>query len=275
MVIIEIVPGEAGGAAGAKVGQNAASVTGGAGEGTPALAGSAGGMTFCREMRHRGNPWSQIPFQSGTAGATDKSSSPQRVNWSALLPLDWQDPPPVSLPGGSRLLRYNPQEKEDHGAPPAPASRTYFYKLLSPRSSQKGNQGHSGPPAAGSGHPGTAGSCSRYRGGQPHSGSTEGGSLRGQGGTERRHRCCECSVSFLHWRVKGIAMTTAAAQTAGEQPEGSVDISEGEAWDLYKRHVFEVFSKWPGPAEQLSLHPLPIEQPSNPRAACDRYLPGV
>lgn len=56
MVIIEIVPGEAGGAAGAKVGQNAASVTGGAGEGAPAVAGSAGGMTFCREMRHGGNP---------------------------------------------------------------------------------------------------------------------------------------------------------------------------------------------------------------------------
>ena len=53
---IEIVPREAGGTAGAKVGQNMASVTGGAGERTPALAGPAGGVTFCREMRHGGNP---------------------------------------------------------------------------------------------------------------------------------------------------------------------------------------------------------------------------
>ena len=54
-VIIEIVPREAGGTAGAKVGQNTASVTGRAGEGTPALAGPAGGVTFCREMRHGGS----------------------------------------------------------------------------------------------------------------------------------------------------------------------------------------------------------------------------
>lgn len=51
-----------------------------------------------------------------------------------------------------------------------------FYKLLSPRSTQKGNQGHSGPPAAGSGHSGTVGRCSRCHGGWLHSDGTEGGS---------------------------------------------------------------------------------------------------
>lgn len=46
MIVIKIVPWEAGGAAGTKVGQNEASVTGGAGEGSSAPAGSAGGVTF-------------------------------------------------------------------------------------------------------------------------------------------------------------------------------------------------------------------------------------
>lgn len=44
--VIEIVPREAGGAAGAKVGQHEVGITGGAGEGSCALAGSAGGVTF-------------------------------------------------------------------------------------------------------------------------------------------------------------------------------------------------------------------------------------
>lgn len=70
-VIIEIVPGEAGGTAGAKVGQNTASVTGGAGEGTPALAGPAGGVTFFtssslhevprRAIRDTAVPQQQVP----------------------------------------------------------------------------------------------------------------------------------------------------------------------------------------------------------------------
>lgn len=51
MAVIEIVPWEAGGAAGAKVGQNEAGVTWGAEEGSSALAGSTGGVTFCRDTK--------------------------------------------------------------------------------------------------------------------------------------------------------------------------------------------------------------------------------
>ena len=127
-----------------------ASVTGGAGERTPALAGPAGGVTFCREMRHGGNPWTQIPFQSSTPRATNKSSHTDRVNWSALLPpaLAWFPPAlvwfslSISLSGGSSLLRYEPQVKEDHEAPPAPASSTY--SLLQAPLSTKYPEGQSG-----------------------------------------------------------------------------------------------------------------------------------
>lgn len=51
-----------------------------------------------------------------------------------------------------------------------------FYKLLSPRNIQKGNQEHSGPPAAGTGCSGTSGRCSRGCGDQLHIAGTEDGS---------------------------------------------------------------------------------------------------
>lgn len=51
MAVIEIVPWEAGSGAGAQVGQDKVGITGGAGEGSCALARSAGGVTFCRGKR--------------------------------------------------------------------------------------------------------------------------------------------------------------------------------------------------------------------------------
>lgn len=51
-----------------------------------------------------------------------------------------------------------------------------FYKLLSLSRIQKGNQEHSGPPAAGTGHSGSSGRCSRCCGGRLHSAGTEDGS---------------------------------------------------------------------------------------------------
>lgn len=97
----------------------------------------------------------KFPSQSSTLRATNKSSSTERVKLArshspctGVMPpaLAWMPPALVcfslvSLSGGSSLLRYDPQVKEDHGAPPAPASSTYhFYKLPLHLSTPEGNQ---------------------------------------------------------------------------------------------------------------------------------------
>jgi len=87
--VIEIVPREAGSAAGAKVGQNEVGITRGAGEGSHALAGSAGGVTFFtssslrvvsrRAIRHTVVPQQQVPgilaAQADAAGVVEISGT--------------------------------------------------------------------------------------------------------------------------------------------------------------------------------------------------------
>lgn len=142
----------------------------------------------------------EAKFPSKAAHPEPLIKAPACRGLTGLLycPLRWQDPPCLSLWRFKPSQVRSPRKKITGHCQLLHPALTHFYKLLSPRSSQKGNQGHSGPPAAGSGHSGIADRCSRCRGGQLHSGGTEGGSLRGQGGTERRHRCCERSISFLH-----------------------------------------------------------------------------
>lgn len=62
---------------------------------------------------------------------------------------------------------------------------THFYKLPSLRSIQKGSWERSGPLAAGSGHSGTSGRCSRCPGDQLHSAGTGDGSLERAGSREK------------------------------------------------------------------------------------------
>lgn len=47
-----------------------------------------------------------------------------------------------------------------------------------------------------------------------------------------------------------------------------------QKWGICTNYVSEVFSKWPGSAQQLSFHPFPIEWPSSSRAACDNACEG-
>lgn len=225
-----------------------------------------------REKRHKENLWRQTPSQSSIPSVVHKSPNAESISWSDLL---FHSILPARLLSLSLCVSQPSQllpQREAHKVLQllCPAL-THFYKLLPLHNIQKGNQGRSGPPAAGTGYSGTSGRCSRCCGDQLHIAGTEGGNLERQGDMEKAQ---------MMWAPSLIAM-----------PKGrwncndhccSTDSQSSQWRYMALKHklgtctncAFEVFSKWPGLAQQLSFHPFPTEQPSSSRAACDRCLLG-
>lgn len=119
-----------------------------------------------------------------------------------------------------------------HHQPLCPAL-THFYKLLSLRRIQKGNQEHSGPPAAGAGHSGSSGRCSRCCGGQLHSAGTEDGSLERAGehteGTDSMN-----TRSHYHTQGQKGSQWPSLQHRKREKSPKAAYVRKADTWDLYK-----------------------------------------